>query len=188
MSKNTSGTRRWFFQQLVSAVDYLHKMVHLSDADCQHSGSMMCSSFFCKYALSSGAKQSFFSKFKEQWQSNQGIAMLVIHMFVRWIWWLPFLQGFASRDIKLDNVLLDGSRRPLMKLCDFGYSKVCFRCNKKNYRPRCKPAINDESNCLRGLINLSIGCSNLQGVMGKLLQFLEELCWELYHKDSSGFP
>lgn len=48
---------RWFFQQLVSAVDYLHKM------------------------------------------------------------------GFASRDIKLDNVLLDGSRRPLMKLCDFGYSK-----------------------------------------------------------------
>jgi len=48
---------RWFFQQLVSAVDYLHKM------------------------------------------------------------------GFASRDIKLDNVLLDDSRRPLMKLCDFGYSK-----------------------------------------------------------------
>ncbi len=34
------------------------------------------------------------------------------------------LQGFASRDIKLDNVLLDDSRRPLMKLCDFGYSKA----------------------------------------------------------------
>ena len=33
-------------------------------------------------------------------------------------------QGFASRDIKLDNVLLDKSRRPLLKLCDFGYSKV----------------------------------------------------------------
>lgn len=33
-------------------------------------------------------------------------------------------QGFASRDIKLDNVLLDDSRRPLLKLCDFGYSKV----------------------------------------------------------------
>lgn len=36
------------------------------------------------------------------------------------------MQGFASRDIKLDNVLLDGSKRPLMKLCDFGYSKVKF--------------------------------------------------------------
>ena len=31
----------------------------------------------------------------------------------------------ASRDIKLENTLLDGSPRPLVKICDFGYSKVC---------------------------------------------------------------
>lgn len=31
----------------------------------------------------------------------------------------------ASRDIKLENILLDCSQRPLVKLCDFGYSKVC---------------------------------------------------------------
>lgn len=31
--------------------------------------------------------------------------------------------GVASRDIKLENTLLDGSPRPLIKICDFGYSK-----------------------------------------------------------------
>ena len=36
-------------------------------------------------------------------------------------------QGVANRDLKLENLLLDrkdtGSR-PLLKICDFGYSKV----------------------------------------------------------------
>ena len=32
-------------------------------------------------------------------------------------------MGVVSRDIKLENTLLDGSRRPLLKICDFGYSK-----------------------------------------------------------------
>ena len=36
------------------------------------------------------------------------------------------VQGVANRDIKLENTLLDGSPRPLVKICDFGYSKVCF--------------------------------------------------------------
>ena len=30
----------------------------------------------------------------------------------------------SNRDVKLENTLLDGSRRPLLKLCDFGYSKA----------------------------------------------------------------
>ncbi len=30
-----------------------------------------------------------------------------------------------NRDIKLENTLLDSSPRPLVKICDFGYSKVC---------------------------------------------------------------
>ena len=38
-------------------------------------------------------------------------------------------QGVANRDMKLENLLLDrdGSdgSRPLLKICDFGYSKVC---------------------------------------------------------------
>ena len=32
-------------------------------------------------------------------------------------------QGVVNRDIKLENTLLDQSRRPLIKICDFGYSK-----------------------------------------------------------------
>ncbi len=33
-------------------------------------------------------------------------------------------MGIANRDIKLENTLLmDLSERPLLKLCDFGYSK-----------------------------------------------------------------
>jgi serine/threonine-protein kinase SRK2 len=32
-------------------------------------------------------------------------------------------MGVANRDIKLENTLLDGSPKPLIKLCDFGYSK-----------------------------------------------------------------
>ena len=32
-------------------------------------------------------------------------------------------MGMANRDIKLENTLLDVSPKPLIKLCDFGYSK-----------------------------------------------------------------
>jgi len=32
-------------------------------------------------------------------------------------------MGIANRDIKLENTLLDGGTRPLVKICDFGYSK-----------------------------------------------------------------
>ena len=37
------------------------------------------------------------------------------------------LQGVANRDLKLENLLLtfkEGWARPLLKICDFGYSKV----------------------------------------------------------------
>lgn len=34
------------------------------------------------------------------------------------------VQGVANRDIKLENTLLDDSPWPLLKICDFGYSKV----------------------------------------------------------------
>ncbi|GMH34696.1 hypothetical protein BSKO_02557 [Bryopsis sp. KO-2023] len=32
-------------------------------------------------------------------------------------------SGVCHRDLKLENVLLDGSTKPLLKICDFGYSK-----------------------------------------------------------------
>jgi serine/threonine-protein kinase SRK2 len=39
---------------------------------------------------------------------------------------LPLAQGVANRDLKLENLLLDQDRcsgNPLLKVCDFGYSK-----------------------------------------------------------------
>jgi serine/threonine protein kinase len=33
-------------------------------------------------------------------------------------------QQICHRDLKLENVLLDGSPAPRLKICDFGYSKV----------------------------------------------------------------
>ncbi len=35
------------------------------------------------------------------------------------------LQGVCHRDLKLENTLLDGRPAPRLKICDFGYSKVC---------------------------------------------------------------
>ena len=37
-----------------------------------------------------------------------------------------FMQQICHRDLKLENTLLDGSPAPLLKICDFGYSKVTF--------------------------------------------------------------
>lgn len=45
---------------------------------------------------------------------------------------IPGKQGIVNRDIKLENTLLDNSPRPLVKLCDFGYSKVRFAGHSKN--------------------------------------------------------
>ncbi len=42
-------------------------------------------------------------------------------------------MGIANRDIKLENTLLmDLSERPVLKLCDFGYSKdeLCASISK----------------------------------------------------------
>jgi len=35
-------------------------------------------------------------------------------------------MGIMSRDIKLENTLLDDGQWPLLKICDFGYSKVKY--------------------------------------------------------------
>ena len=45
------------------------------------------------------------------------------------------LQGVANRDIKLENTLLDGSPRPLLKICDFGYSKVIVQLSHLSATP-----------------------------------------------------
>ena len=51
--------------------------------------------------------------------------------------------GVANRDLKLENLLLDGGDegRPLLKICDFGYSKVrlCRRAGCAGARPPARP-------------------------------------------------
>ena len=46
------------------------------------------------------------------------------------------MQGISSRDLKLENLLLDrdGSdgSRPVVKICDFGYSKVTLVLTLQN--------------------------------------------------------
>ena len=42
-------------------------------------------------------------------------------------------MGVVNRDIKLENTLLNGDRRALLKICDFGYSK-----NEKDSLPKSK--------------------------------------------------
>jgi serine/threonine protein kinase len=54
------------------------------------------------------------------------------------------LQGVVNRDIKLENTLLDSSPRPLVKICDFGYSKVNAR----------------QMIGLRGYAHASVACSS----------------------------
>lgn len=36
------------------------------------------------------------------------------------------MKQICHRDLKLENTLLDGSPAPRLKICDFGYSKVCI--------------------------------------------------------------
>ena len=47
------------------------------------------------------------------------------------------MQGVANRDLKLENTLLDGRpaprHRPLLKICDFGYSKHEMNSSAKTH-------------------------------------------------------
>jgi len=69
--------------------------------------------------------------------------------------WLQ--MGVVNRDIKLENTLLDGGRRALLKICDFGYSK-----NEKDSLPKSKvgtPGYTGKTRCLPSPSNphISVG-------------------------------
>lgn len=95
---------RWFFQQLIIGMDYCHKMAcHMPPSTIVMVG---CIASVCRAFLLPGRVCS---------HKNMS------------------LQGVVNRDIKLENTLLDGSKRPLLKICDFGYSK-----NDKDSVPKSK--------------------------------------------------
>ena len=128
---------RWFFQQLIIGMDYCHKMVRPSWAAAKFASSL------CNEGVVSGLAGHDIESWqdRETWHSRLLVHVLCLSGFV-----VSFVkcgvlmgvchdavQGVVNRDIKLENTLLDGSKRPLLKICDFGYSK-----NDKDSVPKSK--------------------------------------------------
>jgi serine/threonine protein kinase len=95
---------RWYFQQLVISIDYCHRMVRRA-----------CFPLDGNIRL---ATPALLSGDVQQWTWG-GLSRADA------CGWFGIVQGVANRDIKLENALLDSNPRPLLKICDFGYSKVC---------------------------------------------------------------
>lgn len=61
--------------------------------------------------------------------TNQSISIVILLISTRFLTGYIFLhfimKQVCHRDLKLENTLLDGSPAPRLKICDFGYSKVC---------------------------------------------------------------
>ena len=92
---------RFFFQQLISGVDYCHSEVSQAD---------------CTSATTVGAPKFMITPdvlMKLHYAASQAMTCLYCG-----------LQGVCHRDLKLENTLLDGRPAPRLKICDFGYSKV----------------------------------------------------------------
>ena len=115
---------RWFFQQLIIGMDYCHKMVRP----------------LLRAIESESLASSHAGKADDYWQEGKrysrllclaGLSMPIMKTALVTV--DGGLQGVVNRDIKLENTLLDGSKRPLLKICDFGYSK-----NDKDSVPKSK--------------------------------------------------
>lgn len=69
------------------------------------------------------------------------------------------LQGVVNRDIKLENTLLDSSPRPLVKICDFGYSKVLHGCTWQDVRcVQLLGALMASNDSCLGMVQLLFSC------------------------------
>ena len=141
---------RWFFQQLITGLDYCHKVS-------KHYGQSYFSVFLLSCICLSVILVIYFTivssilvvmlvasmlivleehtgaliqddlqrqPFREAKSCSKGqicVLSLTCSYFGKDVYLLQ--KGVVSRDIKLENTLLDTSRRPLIKICDFGYSK-----------------------------------------------------------------
>lgn len=94
---------RYFFQQLISGVSYCHYMVSLINILGKHY--FLCIIWGEGELVKKISSLSIFISFNKCFHPPQQI---------------------CHRDLKLENVLLDGSPAPRLKICDFGYSKVLF--------------------------------------------------------------
>jgi serine/threonine protein kinase len=99
---------RYFFQQLVAGVEYCHIKVRCP---------------MCQSAAVAGLRINI---------DGGGVAAHIVRRAKHGCRICPpsimhhTVQGVCHRDLKLENVLLAGKHAPLVKICDFGYSKVLF--------------------------------------------------------------
>ena len=130
---------RWYFQQLVIAIDYCHRMARrcaasvglLLRARCLrpvHSARLLHALCIMdgKQWKASGKLTCGFTCFNSKKVFRTMPSHCKAKSAVRSLCrsGRDPLQGVANRDIKLENTLLDDSERPLLKICDFGYSKA----------------------------------------------------------------
>ena len=97
---------RFFFQQLISGVQYCHSQVSSARKDTLMDWSLLD-------MISSGILSIIHI-----------IPSSIIHVLVHHTQCTMRLQGVCHRDLKLENTLLDHHPAPRLKICDFGYSKV----------------------------------------------------------------
>ena len=102
---------RWFFQQLCIGVDYMHRRVRRAPAQC--SG----------LTLSAWPGVTYYQEWPLALRCQ-------CHTSVRNGAPTVGVQNIANRDLKLENLLLDrdgkDGTRPLLKICDFGFSKHAY--------------------------------------------------------------
>ena len=127
---------RWCFQQLIIAIDYCHRVVcSYNLMSCQHSNNARCSTIAASDACLTHCHSSpggLVLGFLAARCWSLLVSMLahlcfsLMHSMVSSVSEsMLSMQGVANRDIKLENTLLLQGSPPVIKLCDFGYSKVC---------------------------------------------------------------
>ena len=126
---------RWCFQQLIIAIDYCHRVVcSYTLMHSQHNNNATCSpmiatdALVCRHfspvRLVLGILVGIFSKLLVSMLAH--LSFSLTHFMVSFVSEQRMsTQGVANRDIKLENTLLLQGSPPVIKLCDFGYSKVC---------------------------------------------------------------
>lgn len=107
----TEGEARWFFQQLIVALDYCHRMVGAG-------GSLLLAA---PWLLHGCACPNGDRSCRHRAQAGMAVAagrarVAVARPCASITADCPCLQGVSSRDIKLQNILLDGSPQPLIKV------------------------------------------------------------------------
>jgi serine/threonine-protein kinase SRK2 len=104
---------RYFFQQLISGLEYCHSQVHTI---------LRSRNWWPTTRVSGVPMEGYVACLAAHALSFCGAQRTSPAAAV--VWSTAASQGVCHRDLKLENTLLDGQPAPRIKICDFGYSKV----------------------------------------------------------------